>query len=99
MTALGTIEKHGGMLFQRADGSYACPRCGWDGVPTIIDGVRQTECPVCETGAETMAMWENRAELFDPKTIRRERPKVGRNDPCPCGSGKKTKKCHPEYAA
>ncbi|MDL1950502.1 hypothetical protein FBQ97_11905, partial [Acidobacteria bacterium ACD] len=21
-------------------------------------------------------------------------PKVGRNDPCPCGSGKKYKKCH-----
>ncbi|MCB1968190.1 MAG: UPF0149 family protein [Candidatus Accumulibacter sp.] len=27
------------------------------------------------------------------KTIRRELPKVGRNDPCPCGSGKKFKKC------
>jgi SEC-C motif-containing protein len=25
--------------------------------------------------------------------IRRETPKVGRNDPCPCGSGKKFKKC------
>jgi len=27
-------------------------------------------------------------------TIRREAPKVGRNDPCPCGSGKKYKQCH-----
>jgi preprotein translocase subunit SecA len=26
--------------------------------------------------------------------IRRDMPKVGRNDPCPCGSGKKYKKCH-----
>ncbi|NQV26402.1 MAG: SEC-C domain-containing protein, partial [Rhodopirellula sp.] len=26
-------------------------------------------------------------------TIRREAPRVGRNDPCPCGSGKKYKKC------
>ena len=26
-------------------------------------------------------------------TYRREAPKVGRNDPCPCGSGKKYKKC------
>ena len=26
-------------------------------------------------------------------TYRREEPKVGRNDPCPCGSGKKYKKC------
>ncbi len=25
--------------------------------------------------------------------LRREQPKVGRNDPCPCGSGKKYKKC------
>jgi preprotein translocase subunit SecA len=29
-----------------------------------------------------------------PVTIRREAPKVGRNDPCPCGSGKKYKQCH-----
>jgi preprotein translocase subunit SecA len=29
-----------------------------------------------------------------PKTVRREAPKVGRNDPCPCGSGKKYKQCH-----
>jgi uncharacterized protein len=26
-------------------------------------------------------------------TIRRDEPKVGRNDPCPCGSGKKFKQC------
>ncbi len=28
------------------------------------------------------------------KTVTRAEPKVGRNDPCPCGSGKKYKKCH-----
>ncbi len=28
-----------------------------------------------------------------PEQVRRETPKVGRNDPCPCGSGKKYKKC------
>lgn len=27
------------------------------------------------------------------RTVRRQTPKVGRNDPCPCGSGKKHKKC------
>ncbi len=31
-------------------------------------------------------------------TIRREEPKVGRNDPCPCGSGKKYKQCHGKRA-
>jgi preprotein translocase subunit SecA len=29
-----------------------------------------------------------------PETFVREQPKVGRNDPCPCGSGKKYKQCH-----
>jgi preprotein translocase subunit SecA len=34
-------------------------------------------------------------EIRLPKvTIRRDTPKVGRNDPCPCGSGKKYKHCH-----
>jgi len=28
------------------------------------------------------------------ETVMRQTPKVGRNDPCPCGSGKKYKKCH-----
>ena len=28
------------------------------------------------------------------KQVVRKEPKVGRNDPCPCGSGKKYKKCH-----
>jgi preprotein translocase subunit SecA len=28
------------------------------------------------------------------KTVKRDEPRVGRNDPCPCGSGKKYKKCH-----
>ncbi len=34
-------------------------------------------------------------EIQLPKvTVRRDTPKVGRNDPCPCGSGKKYKNCH-----
>jgi hypothetical protein len=32
-------------------------------------------------------------DLGTQKPIRRAQPKVGRNDPCPCGSGKKFKKC------
>jgi uncharacterized protein YecA (UPF0149 family) len=33
-------------------------------------------------------------ERFMPtEPVRRAQPKVGRNDPCPCGSGKKYKKC------
>ena len=33
-------------------------------------------------------------DLQKVETIRRDGAKVGRNDPCPCGSGKKYKKCH-----
>lgn len=32
-------------------------------------------------------------QVLRPEPIRRDHPKVGRNDPCPCGSGKKYKKC------
>ncbi len=32
-------------------------------------------------------------EMVKPKPVVRETPKVGRNEPCPCGSGKKFKKC------
>jgi len=33
-------------------------------------------------------------EAGAPQPITRAQPKVGRNDPCPCGSGKKYKQCH-----
>jgi preprotein translocase subunit SecA len=33
-------------------------------------------------------------EAAAPRPITRDAPKVGRNDPCPCGSGKKYKHCH-----
>jgi preprotein translocase subunit SecA len=32
------------------------------------------------------------------RQIKLDKPKVGRNDPCPCGSGKKYKKCHGKNA-
>lgn len=35
--------------------------------------------------------WNARKNI--PAPIRRETPKVGRNDPCPCGSGRKFKQC------
>ena len=46
---------------------------------------------------QSQQMVEHRGDAGDsrkPETIRREEEKVGRNAPCPCGSGKKYKKCH-----
>jgi preprotein translocase subunit SecA len=34
------------------------------------------------------------AEEQKTAPVKRDENKVGRNDPCPCGSGKKYKKCH-----
>jgi preprotein translocase subunit SecA len=34
----------------------------------------------------------------DPATMVAAVPKVGRNEPCPCGSGKKYKNCHGKLA-
>ncbi len=40
-------------------------------------------------------LWElTRDARYRVDTIRRDQPKVGRNDPCPCGSGRKFKQCH-----
>ncbi len=33
-------------------------------------------------------------EPATPQTFTREQPKIGRNEPCPCGSGRKYKQCH-----
>ena len=35
-----------------------------------------------------------REQRYKVETVKRDVPKVGRNDPCPCGSGKKFKQCH-----
>lgn len=44
---------------------------------------------------DTSAMVEgHEAEQTDAKPFKREGKKVGRNEPCPCGSGKKFKSCH-----
>jgi uncharacterized protein YecA (UPF0149 family) len=47
---------------------------------------RQAARVTLSHGAETVAE--------KVETVRRDGDKVGRNDICPCGSGKKYKKCH-----
>jgi preprotein translocase subunit SecA len=51
-----------------------------------------------ESGGGAAAPSSN-SEPDEARTVRRSVPKVGRNDPCPCGSGKKYKKCHGSAAA
>jgi preprotein translocase subunit SecA len=72
---------------QGPDGSTAAPVARVPGRPGSTTTAAPAPTPVLpDTPAE---------EIQLPKvTIRREMPKVGRNDPCPCGSGKKFKNCH-----
>ncbi|MCC6277817.1 MAG: preprotein translocase subunit SecA [Oligoflexia bacterium] len=54
--------------------------------------VRQME--VAEAPKQQKLIFSRGEESETPKTVTRTQQKVGRNDPCPCGSGKKYKKCH-----
>jgi SEC-C motif-containing protein len=49
-----------------------------------------------ETGhfKKTNGRWFYESGSVASQTIVRSSPKIGRNDPCPCGSGKKYKLCH-----
>tara|TARA_B100000686_G_C16794370_1_gene981199 strand:- start:1690 stop:2160 length:471 start_codon:yes stop_codon:yes gene_type:complete len=43
--------------------------------------------------SKAIANHTKKNSITPPQTFRRDTQKVGRNDPCPCGSGKKFKKC------
>ena len=60
----------------------------------LSEGAKLVSVSVCEgseEGAPAQAAVPKREHKQE--TVRRETPKVGRNDPCPCGSGKKYKHC------
>jgi uncharacterized protein YecA (UPF0149 family) len=54
--------------------------------------IAQVTDAIAESAA---AIYEYSRSVADgpPQPYRRQAAKVGRNDPCPCGSGKKYKKC------
>jgi preprotein translocase subunit SecA len=54
------------------------------------DGTPDNRCPACEISDETDAEYNALVALT---RIKQQNPAVGRNDPCPCGTGKKFKKC------
>lgn len=58
----------------------------------------RTDEPVISqaTQAQTGQFGKPASKPSKVETIKNDMPKVGRNDPCPCGSGKKYKKCHGE---
>jgi preprotein translocase subunit SecA len=63
----------------------------------LFGGSREIKesAPGIGEGSAAMDSAANRSQSQEkPKPFKRNVPKVGRNDPCPCGSGKKYKHCH-----
>ncbi|MFC1715307.1 preprotein translocase subunit SecA [Candidatus Poribacteria bacterium] len=55
---------------------------------------RRRAAPGRRTGAQDSAPAQAEEDTAVSIPVRRDGDKVGRNDPCPCGSGKKYKRCH-----
>ncbi|HXO17919.1 MAG TPA: SEC-C metal-binding domain-containing protein, partial [Candidatus Dormibacteraeota bacterium] len=56
--------------------------------------VEQLLGPMPGAGRRVQQFHTNKEEEEPAKPVQREQPKVGRNELCPCGSGRKYKKCH-----
>ena len=63
--------------------------------PLRFDKGPAIDCLTLAEGPPGIETQDHIESVVDPicETIRREEPKVKRNDPCPCGSGKKYKQC------
>jgi uncharacterized protein YecA (UPF0149 family) len=62
---------------------------------THADRRGRRECRGADAGVVALALQQVPAGEPQPaQPMRRFGSKIGRNDPCPCGSGKKYKQCH-----
>jgi uncharacterized protein len=67
---------------------------GWQRIDAMSDADQARERNAIPQSVRALhKYWLDRRALQSAPT-RRAAPKVGRNDPCPCGSGKKYKQCH-----
>ncbi|HPF33970.1 MAG TPA: preprotein translocase subunit SecA [Candidatus Krumholzibacteria bacterium] len=94
-TLMGNIERESVRLFFRAELAVSQP------APPPVPEPSQLQARHDEVGyldgaaAPEQVSAPQRAvpDAGAPQPVTREEPKVGRNDPCPCGSGKKYKRC------
>jgi len=69
---------------------------GWQVLEKFNDSeIEKIQQKISPAAREIHAYWlaQRKGDKSPALPIRRESPRVGRNDPCPCGSGKKYKKC------
>ena len=79
-------SRRGGRLRPRPTISAAPPKAPWRISLAISSARRTRKWPSCNSSAAAARATEKKQAISDKK--------AGRNDPCPCGSGKKYKKCH-----
>jgi preprotein translocase subunit SecA len=82
----------GDAVHAEAGGFRAAP-AGPAGAP-MYRGAQALPSALSPTGAPVQASASGEAAARRGKGPVRSMPKVGRNDPCPCGSGRKYKHCH-----
>ena len=70
-------------------------KTNWRGHDLGYEKMVKTQQAIAANVRKIHAYWLERRTEYAPVTepVRRKAPRVGRNDPCPCGSGKKYKKC------
>lgn len=67
----------------------------WEGHQLSQDEAENIKKAIPENARKIHAYWlaHRSQEDYSPQPVHHSEPKTGRNDPCPCGSGKKYKKC------
>jgi preprotein translocase subunit SecA len=63
-----------------------------------LEAQRQRQHPMHYEHPSVAGGEEEEAEVATVQQVVRKQPKIGRNEPCPCGSGKKYKVCHGKLA-
>ncbi len=79
---------------RQAQPAAAQPAAGQGVQPSASEPPGATQREALEAAARASMVNAAPQRMSRPETVRRDIPKIGRNDPCYCGSGKKYKNCH-----
>jgi preprotein translocase subunit SecA len=83
-----------GQQFEPIPSGELIPQPVTSGSNAATQGLEQLLGPAPGAGRRVTEFHTNKDDEEPAKPIHRDQPKVGRNELCPCGSGKKFKRCH-----
>ena len=83
-----------GPQFEPIPSGQLVPQPAANGGRVPAQRVEQLLGPMPGTGRSVQQFHTNKDDEEPAKPVHRDQPKVGRNELCPCGSGKKFKRCH-----